>query len=151
MATSPHLVVGGDPGGLPAIALQLDSTQQNALKVTGVGPGGTINIQPNTYSALSGTVFGGGDNIVLTPTAGLSVRLFYLSLGAPGANASPETVAVRFASATAMYTIPLVPGAVWSRNIGAGKYYLQGAVNDTLILNNPTGQSLCWSAEFLFL
>lgn len=151
MAFAPHTVSGGDNGGVAAIALQLDSTQQNALKVTGVGPGGTINIQPNTYSALSGIVAGAGDNVILTPTAGLSVRLFYLSLGAPGTNVNPETVAVRFASAPAMYTIPLVPGAVWSRNIGAGKYYLQGIVNDTLILNNSTGQQLCWSAEFLFV
>lgn len=151
MATSPHLVAGGDPGSLPAVALQLDPAQSFALKVTGVGPGGSINIQPNTYSALSGVVAGAGDNIVLTPTAGLSVRLFYITLGSSGGNASPMTVAARFASGAAMYTIPLVPGAIWSRNIGAGKYYLQGAVNDTLILNLSAGQPLDWSAEFLFV
>jgi hypothetical protein len=107
---------------------------------------------PHLVFGLSGTASGAGDATILTPPGGQSVRLFYLCLGSPGGNTGAQTVTARFGANAPIYTIPLVPGAIWARNIGAGRFYQQGqAVNESLTLNLSTGEAVCWSAEYLFL
>jgi len=111
-----------------------------------------VPADPHLVLGLSGLISGAGDTAILAPPAGQSVRLFYLCLGCLGTNTASLVVTARFGANPAIYTIPLVPGAIWARNIGAGKFYQQGqAVDETLILNNSTGESVCWSAEYLFL
>ena len=106
---------------------------------------------PHLVDGLSGTVSSMGDNVILNPGVGQSVRLFYLCLGAPGSNVADVTVAVRFGAASAIYTIPLIPGFIWARNIGAGRFYMQGQPDDNLILNLSAAESVCWSTEYFYL
>lgn len=112
---------------------------------------------PHLVLGLSGIVASSGDTAILTPTAGQSVRLFYINLGSPGSNTlATQIVTVRFGANAPIYTIPLVPGAIFARNIGAGGraagYYQQGqAINEQLILNLTVNEPVTWSVEYLFL
>ncbi len=108
-------------------------------------------LDPHLVEGLSGTITLGGDNVVLTPPGGQSVRLFYICLGRRGLNVDATVVAVRFGAKTPIYTIPLVPGAVWARNIRAGGHYQQGDANETMVLYLSSAVSVCWSVEYLFL
>jgi stringent starvation protein B len=61
-------------------------------------------------------------------------------------------VAVRFGGNTPIYTIPLVPGAIWARNIGAGRFYQQAqAADEVLFLNQGAANTIYWSLEYLTL
>jgi hypothetical protein len=88
---------------------------------------------------------------VLDPVAE-RVRLFYLCLGALGTNSDEVLVQVRFGAQAPIYTINLVPGAIWARNIGAGKFYQQGELTEPLNLAlSPGGMTVAWSAEYFFM
>jgi hypothetical protein len=104
-------------------------------------------VTTSTYSTFSGTVSASGDNVIRTPTSGKSTQLFYYMVNGDGNNTPSVTVKLRFSSGSAITTISLPPGATLARNIGAGKYYVQGAVNDTLILNLSAAATVNWAIE----
>ena len=103
------------------------------------------------YSAASGTVSSSGDTVIYTPPTGKQPQMFYYCLNADGANASPVTATLRFASGTAVCTISLVPGAIFSRNIGAGKFCIHGIPDDTIIVNLSAGATVNWSIEYWYV
>lgn len=103
------------------------------------------------YSISSGTVSVVGSNAVLTPPVGLKPQVFYLALSADGSNTTPVTVSVRFTSGTALYTVSLVPGAIFSRNIGAGKFSAHGSPDDQVILDLSTSQTVNWNLEYWYV
>jgi len=103
------------------------------------------------YSAASGSVTTSGDNVIYTPPSGKQPQLFYYTLNASGSNTAPVTVTLRFASGTAVCTLSLVPGAIFSRNIGAGKFCLHGVPDDTLIVNLSANQTVNYSIEYWYV
>ena len=103
------------------------------------------------YSAGSGTVTSSGDTVIYTPPTGKMPQMFYYVLNADGANTAPVTATLRFASGVPICTISLVPGAIFARNIGAGKFCLHGVPDDTIIVNLSVGQKVNFSLEYWYV
>lgn len=143
---------------LQPVKLGVDASGNLLVSGSGGGGGGSVTqgtvpwvvyVNTDTYSASSGAATSSGNNTIRTPSSGKSMRLFYVALSAPATNTTTVKCTVQFLSGSPLYTINLVPGAIYSRNIGAGKYYLAGAVNDSLIVNLDSSQTVNWSVEYL--
>jgi len=143
--------------GLQYVRLNAD-VSGNLLTSGGGGGGGSVtqgtipwvvSVNTATYNSSSGSVSVSGDNTIRTPTGGKSTQLYYYMLNASPANAGNLTVTLRFSSGSPITTIGMVPGSVLARNIGAGKYYIQGAINDTLIINISGTGTVNWAIEYL--
>lgn len=100
------------------------------------------------YAAGSGTVSFSGDTVIYTPPSGKAPQMFYYTLNASGSNTAPVTVTLRFASGSPICTLSLVPGAIFSRNIGAGKFCLHGVPDDTIVVNLSSSQTVNYSIEY---
>lgn len=125
--------------------------------ITNALPAGTNNIGDidvltlpiDTYSAKAVVASSSGNNTIHTPTASNRIRLGYIVLSADGANSADVTATVKFAAGGAsLYTISLKAGAMWARNVGAGRRYLDGGVNNALIVNLSTAQTVNVSIEY---
>lgn len=109
----------------------------------------TVDIPDVTTLAKAVTASASGDTTVHTPTASNRVKLGYICLSADGANSADVTVLVKFtAGGTTLYKLSLKAGAIWARNIGAGQRYLDGGVNNALIVNLSTAQTVNVSIEY---
>jgi hypothetical protein len=138
----------GGAGGLADIQVRSSGNVWTDVGYSGGNLAAPVSVALSTYTALSGTVSSAGANTVVTPAAGKTARLYYLALSASATNATDVTVNVTFTSSvTPMYTVNLVPGAIYARNVGAGKNYLSGAVNDSIILNLSSLATVNWSIE----
>src|SRR2546423_1931020 len=98
---------------------------------TGGGGGGAVtqgtipwitSEQLATYTPISGTVSTAGDNTIITPGGGLRIRMYYIALSAAAGNSGSVVVSVRAGAASPWYKVELVPGAIYARNVGAGKF-----------------------------
>jgi hypothetical protein len=142
--------LGWQPSTLSFVPLNLDANGNLLTSGAGAAAPTQVVLAQSTYQASSGTVSSSGDNVVHTPTSGKSPQVFYYMLNASDANSGPVTVTLRFASGTPITTISLPPGATLARNIGAGQHFLEGAVNDTVIVNlSASGMAVNWSLESL--
>ncbi len=109
----------------------------------------TVDIPDVTTLAKAVTASTSGDTTIHTPTASNRVKLGYICLSADGANSADVTVIVKFtAGGSTLYKISLKAGAIWARNIGAGQRYLDGGVNNALIVNLSTAQTVNISIEY---
>lgn len=110
---------------------------------------GSLTITPDTYSAKAGTAFSSGDTTIHTPAAGKAIRLHYISINADGANSTDCTTILKFAAGgSSIYKLCLKAGAMWARNIGAGRRYIQGGINEALIINLSAAQNIHYSIEY---
>lgn len=109
----------------------------------------TVDIPDVTTLAKAVTASASGDTTIHTPTASNRTKLGYICLSADGANSADVTVIVKFtAGGSTLYKISLKAGAIWARNIGAGQRYLDGGVNNALIVNLSTAQTVNVSIEY---
>jgi hypothetical protein len=86
-----------------------------------------------------------GDTTIVSITN--SPRLYYVSLSANGANSADVTVIVRI-GASEKYKVSLKAGAIWARNIGAGRNYITGSAGDDIIVNLSAAQTVHVSVEY---
>lgn len=100
----------------------------------------------NAVNATAGTVSASGTTTIFTPSAGQRSRLLYLCLSSPGDNTTDVTVTVRTGS-TDRYKVTLVPGALWARNLMAGRRFVLGALDEVIVLNLSVSQTVHWSLE----
>jgi hypothetical protein len=119
----------------------LDAEVDNEKSVYRLRLGGA----PITTKAA--TVAGSGDNTFHTPASGKQIRLEYVSLSADAANSSAVTATVKLAGGD-RYKVSLLPGAIWARNIGAGKRHVLGATDQPLVVNLSAAQSVHVSIEY---
>lgn len=113
------------------------------------GTVGVSSLPATATLAESGSATISGDNIIHTPALGKKIRLYYLSLSALSANTDAVTAIVKFAAGGAtLYEISLKAGAIWARNIGAGRRFVDGGVNDDLIVNLSDNQTVYVSFEY---
>lgn len=111
----------------------------------------TVNGLPNdTYSVVSVDATTIGDTNIATTTAGQTLRLYYICLSANGANSADVTVTIKL-GATTMFKISLKAGAIWARNIGAGRRYIAGALGEDLLVTLSAAQTVHVSAEYEIL
>lgn len=116
--------------GTPAAPVNIAQTE--AVQLAKTAPANTI-----------------GTTIVHTPAAGKKVRITYYNLNADAGNAAAVTASLRFGVAGAdLVKASLVAGAILARNIGAGKRYFEGAINESLIVNLSAAQLVNVNIEY---
>lgn len=144
-----QVVATDDVGGVQVQYVKLmDGTPDSANKSV-INSDGSLKIvqSPSTYSAKSVTAIASGDTTIHTPTNGAAVRLHYICLSASGSNTAPILAVIKFGS-TVLYQVSLAPGAMFARNIGAGRYYLQGATNASVVVNLSGVQTVYSNIEY---
>lgn len=102
-------------------------------------------IEESTLTAMSVDAVSPGDNIIVAITN--TPKLYYISLSANGANSTDVTATVKI-GLSSKYKVSLKAGAIWARNIGAGRKYLTGSVGDDIIVNLSTAQTVHVSVEY---
>jgi len=127
------------------------------LNVTGGGGGGgsvtqgtvpwIVQATETTYTAATVTATTSGVTTLLTPGAGNALTLRYMCLSADFSNTTQVVVTVQFSSGSPLYRVALAPGAIWARNIGAGRWNVQGATNATLQVSLSANQTVYASFE----
>jgi hypothetical protein len=97
-------------------------------------------------TAVSGVVSSSGNNTCITPASGKKLRVTYLSYN-PSAGVE---AAFRFGAAGGLFlrNALTVGGGVIAKDIG-GFYYVDGAVDEALILNLSAAVSTNWNAFYL--
>lgn len=99
------------------------------------------------YAPTAGTV-SSGTTAIITPPSGNGTRLHYYALNADGSNANPVTVTLQFAGAASpVCIISLLPGAIFARNIGAGRFFTEGAINAVLNVTLSVPGIINWIVE----
>jgi len=107
-----------------------------------------VNVYQRRTNAKAETFSSSGDNTIRTPESGKYVLLQYLCLSADGANGADVTATVKWAGMSdALYKVSLKPGAIWARNIGAGRRVVTGDVDQALVVNLSVAQSVHVSHE----
>lgn len=86
-----------------------------------------------------------GDTTIVSITN--TARLYYVCLSADGANAADVTVTVRI-GASEKYKVSLKAGAIWARNIFAGRSYISGSAGDDIIVALSAAQMVHVSVEY---
>jgi len=99
----------------------------------------------STFTATSVDASSSGDNVIVAITN--TPKLYYISLSANGANSADVTATVKI-GASSKYKVSLKAGAIWARNIGAGKKYLTGSAGDDIIVNLSAAQTVHVSVEY---
>lgn len=143
MADDKPLIVGTNEHTLQVV--NESETERRNLKVNGFG-----ELIVTTSASAAGselpkgtiTAASSGDNTVYTPPAGMKVRLYYFSYSA-GANVSGVLVGLKFGANSVFDQQYLItPGQPFARNIKAGNSYVEGEVDEPLIVELSAAQTV---------
>lgn len=95
-------------------------------------------------SAAAGTV------TIATPAAGKAIRLWWYNIGAHPLNSAPVVVGLRFGTTGLdFYQTALSQyGAATAHSFKSGKSYVQGAVNQPLVLNKDVAQQVYVNIDY---
>lgn len=101
-----------------------------------------------TFTKKSPTATASGNNTLHTPAGGKKIRLYFFGYSA-GANVTGVLAGLRFGAAGTIFDQQylVTPGQPHARNIQAGKRYVDGAVNEELILNLSGAQTVYVNLE----
>jgi hypothetical protein len=105
------------------------------------------DLPTDTYLATSVDATASGATTIVAVGGSQTLRLAYLCLSADGANSADVTATVKIGSAI-IYKLSLKAGAMWARNIGAGRRYLAGAVGDDLTIELSASQTVHVNTEY---
>lgn len=123
------------------------ASDQSALSVNT-----TITSLPvDTFTKSSSIATTSGDLTLVAPPGGQRVRLFFFGYSASPANGASVLVALRFGANTALDNQYLSPSQPYARNIGAGRRYIEGGVNEALIVNLSAAQTVYCNIEYATL
>jgi hypothetical protein len=123
------------------------ASDQSAIDVNA-----TISSLPvDTFTKSSSVATATGDTTLVTPPGGQRVRLFFFGYSASPANGAPVMAALRFGSSAAFDNQYLSPSQPYARNIGAGRRYIQGGVDEALIVNLSAAQTVYCNIEYATL
>lgn len=134
------------PEGTQVVTLTFDTTTMadtDRLQIWVIDPKSVQTLTKKTVTASSS-----GANTIHTPALGKKVRLYYLGYSA-GATVTGVLVGMRFtAGGTDFDNQYLVtPGQPFGRNIQAGKRYIDGGVNEALVVNLSAAQTVYVNVE----
>lgn len=109
-----------------------------------------VNNAHNSYISKAITVTDIGDNSMIIPDTGKRLRLYYIALSADASNIEAVNVIAKFAAGgQPIYKLSLVAGAMFARNVGAGRHYVEGQVGEALMINlNKTVNGVHVSLEY---
>lgn len=111
---------------------------------TAVNPAFTT-VYTQKVTPTSGSASSSGNNTLITPTSGKKLRIFYLAYNPSAAN----EVAFRFGAAGGLFlrNSLTVGGSVIAKDFGDLRY-IEGAVDETLVLNLSSGSTTIWNAIY---
>lgn len=91
-----------------------------------------------------------GPTTIATPAAGKAIRLWWYNIGAHPTNSAPVVVALRFGNAgTDFYKTALSQyGAATAHSFKSGKSFVQGAVDQPLVLNKDVPQMVYVNIDY---
>lgn len=98
-----------------------------------------------SITAASTSISSSGDNTIVAITN--TPKLYYVSLSADGSNGADVTATVKV-GASSKYKVSLKAGAIWARNIGAGRWYVTGSAGEDIIVNLSAAQTVHVSVEY---
>lgn len=127
--------------------IPLATNYQGALKILAAESDGLKAKLVETEAVLATTADATtiGDTTIVSITN--SPRLYYISLSANGANSADVTATVKIGGSS-KYTVSLKAGAIWARNIGAGRKHITGSSGDDIIINLSAAQTVHVSVEY---
>jgi hypothetical protein len=143
-------IAARDDNGVP-VNLIKDPVSGAAKEWAGdVGVSGfSTELPMGPVTSVSGTASVLGDTVVVTPSSGKALRVYYLSMNADGGNTADVTAYFRFGAAgAAKYKKSLKAGAIFARAIGGGRKYIQGAMDEPLYINLSAAQTVNWDVEY---
>lgn len=107
------------------------------------------DVQSRVLTKATVTASSSGNNTILTPTAGSKIRLYHLGYSA-GAGVTGVLVGARFGAAGTIFDNEylVTAGQAFARNIQAGKRYVDGAVNEPLVVNLSGAQTVYVNIEY---
>lgn len=106
------------------------------LRATAVPVSGTVIVQQDTFTKKTSSIASSGNNTIHTPAAGKKIRLYYFGYSA-GATVVGITAGIRFGAAGTVFDQQylVAAGQPFGRNIQAGKRYVDGGVDEALVVN----------------
>jgi len=110
-----------------------------------IGDVDVATLPVDTYSAVAIDATTMGDNTIVAITN--APRLYYICLSANGANSADVTAIVKIGTSE-KFKVSLKAGAMFARNIGAGRRYLTGSAGNDIIVNLSAAQTVHVSAEY---
>lgn len=111
-------------------------------------PVNVSSLPVDTFTKASSVATTSGDLTLVTPPGGQRIRLFFFGYSASPSNGSSVLVALRFGANTAFDNNYLSPSQPYARNIGAGRRFIQGAINESLIVNLSASQTVYCNIEY---
>lgn len=107
-----------------------------------------VDVRQRRTEAKALTLGAAGDNTMHAPESGKFILLEYVCLSADEGNTAGVTAIVKWSGGKILYKVSLVPGAIWARNIGAGKKVLTGTADEQLVVQLSSAQSVHASIEY---
>lgn len=94
------------------------------------------------------TASSNGNNTIHTPSAGTRIRLYFFGYSA-GANVTGVLAELRFAAAGTIFDRQYLSsaGQPYARNVFAGKHYVEGGLNEALIVTLDAAQTVYVNVE----
>jgi len=123
------------------------ASDQSAIPVNST----ILSLPVDTFTKSSSVANTSGDTTLVTPPGGQRVRLFFFGYSASPSNGSAVMAALRFGANTAFDNQYLSPSQPYARNIGAGRRYIQGGVDEALIVNLSAAQTVYCNIEYATL
>lgn len=105
-----------------------------------------VSVAKLKLTPVSGSVSSSGNNTVLTPTSGKKLRIYYLSYNP----ANPVDIAFRFGAAGPLFLRNNIVqgGSIIAKDFGDARY-VEGAVDETLVLNLSSAVTAIWNAFYV--
>lgn len=112
--------------------------------------GDPINFGAGAVTPKSVAASAAGANLIVTPSAGKAVRLWWYNIGAHPSNGAHVVAGLRFtASGVDFFNTALSQyGASASHSFKAGKSYHQGGADESLYVNLSTAQTVFCNIDY---
>lgn len=154
-AVTPYTLATQDVGGVHTLRILLPSGAATEVTLAALltelqlkadlGETQPVSVAATIPTVVSGSVAGLGNNTILTPAAGKRLRVFYLSYNPLLA----VEAAFRFGAAGSLFLRNnVLANSVIAKEFGFGKY-VQGAIDESLILNLSLGVNVIWNAHYV--
>jgi hypothetical protein len=122
--------------------------QMNKALPPGTNLIGDVKVSSQSLTKKTVTASSSGNNTIHTPAAGSKIRLYFFGYSA-GSNVTGVVTSLKFASGGTVFDRQylVAPGQPYARNIQAGKRYVDGAIDEALILNLDVAETVYCNVE----
>ena len=144
---SSHVIIDSQTAGLALAAnQQSNALTDEELRLSAV----EVVDAPTSITPKAVTATASGETVIITPSSGNAVRLWWYNLSANPNNSAHAVVGLRFGTgAEDFYRTALSQyGAATAHSFKAGKSYYQGGTNEPLILNSDVAQTIYVNIDF---